>query len=135
MVLSKQMQTDTFTLTKSAATAIQELMIKRELKDHALRVFISGSGCSGYQYGMALEDNMREQDTIFEQHGIKIVIDEISIQYLHGATVDYVDDATNNGFKIENPNVVSACGCGNSHRPSCETAAQGGNCGGCSKPT
>lgn len=105
------------TLTSSAAQAVQELMEKRQLNGYALRVFVSGGGCSGYQYGMALEGNIREEDLKFDQYGVRLVVDEVSIQYLNGAVVDYVDDnLLGSGFKIENPNAVASCGCGSSFR-------------------
>lgn len=109
-------ETYQITLTPSAAQAVRDLLEKRNLEGYALRVFVSGGGCSGYQYGMALEDNIRENDILSEQHGIRLVIDEISINYLAGATVDYVDELMGSGFKIENPNAVSTCGCGSSFR-------------------
>jgi iron-sulfur cluster assembly protein len=127
--LIEQTDTGIVSLTESAAGAVQELMAKRDLQGYALRVFISGGGCSGFQYGMALEGNPRAQDTIFEQHGVKLVVDEVSIQYLRGATVDYVDELMGSGFKIHNPNAVSTCGCGNSFRTSGEANSEGG--GGC----
>jgi iron-sulfur cluster assembly accessory protein len=111
-----QTQTDQITLTPAAATAVQELLSKRDLQDSALRVFVSGGGCSGFQYGMAIEDNIRETDIVSEQHGVSIVIDELSINYLNGATVDFVDEVMGSGFKITNPNAVSTCGCGSSFR-------------------
>jgi iron-sulfur cluster assembly accessory protein len=118
-------------LTPSAASAVSELLTKRNLDGYALRVYISGGGCSGYQYGMALEGNVRETDLVFEEHGVKVVIDEVSISYLNGATVDYVDEVMGSGFKIENPNAVSSCGCGSSFRTAgdAEPAAGGGGCG------
>lgn len=119
-------------LTPSAADAVQELLAKRELENYALRVFVSGGGCSGFQYGMALEDNIRETDIVSEQHGVKIVIDEISINYLKGATVDYVDEVMGSGFKIENPNAVSTCGCGSSFKTSNDPSASNATGGGCS---
>ena len=88
MDLMEQTQTTQITLTSTAADAVQELLAKRELDDLALRVFVSGGGCSGYQYGMALEDNIRETDIVTEQHGVRLVIDDVSINYLDGATVD-----------------------------------------------
>lgn len=119
------------TLTPSAANAVRELLEKRNLEGYALRVFVSGGGCSGFQYGMALENNIRETDLILEEEQVKVVIDEISIDYLRGATVDYVDDLMGSGFKIENPNAVSSCGCGHSFRTSQEAGASqaGGGCG------
>jgi len=127
----EQTQVEQVVLTEPAAMAVQELLKKRNLEDqgYALRVFVSGGGCSGFQYGMALEGNIREQDTVTEQHGVKVVVDEISIGYLRGATVDYVDEIMGSGFKISNPNAVSSCGCGNSFRTSGEAGGSGGGCG------
>lgn len=124
-------QTIQLELTPSAADAVHELLAKRELEGFALRVFVSGGGCSGFQYGMALEDNIRETDFVSEQHGVKLVVDEISINYLTGATVDYVDEVMGSGFKIENPNAVSTCGCGSSFKTS-EDSAASASPGGCS---
>jgi len=117
-------------LTTAAANAIQELLQKRNLEGYALRVFVSGGGCSGFQYGMALEDNIRDTDLVSEQHGVKIVVDEISINYLAGAEVDYVDEIMGSGFKITNPNAVATCGCGSSFRTKDDQAyGSGGGCG------
>jgi iron-sulfur cluster assembly protein len=132
-----QIQTQEFTaveeitLTQAAATAVQEMLEKRELKDYALRVFISGGGCSGYQYGMALEGEPRETDMTLHQHGVKVVIDDVSVNYLRGAVIDYVDDVMGSGFKIENPNAVSSCGCGSSFNTaeSAAAEAEGASCG------
>jgi iron-sulfur cluster assembly protein len=124
-------QTDQLSLTPAAADAVQELFAKRDLEGFALRVFVSGGGCSGFQYGMALEDNIRETDIVSEQHGVKIVVDEISINYLNGATVDYVDEVMGSGFKIENPNALSTCGCGSSFKTSDDPGASSA-AGGCS---
>lgn len=126
----EQTQTGQISITPAAATAVKDLLETRELQGHALRVFVSGGGCSGFQYGMALEENIRERDLVFEQHEIKIVVDEISIQYLDGSTVDYVDGVMGSGFKIENPNAVAGCGCGNSYRS--EGGSEATNSGGCS---
>lgn len=123
-------QTEQLSVTPAAADAVQELLAKRDLDGYALRVFVSGGGCSGFQYGMALEDNIRETDIISEQHGVKIVVDEISINYLNGATVDYVDEVMGSGFKIENPNAMSTCGCGSSFRTSDDPGAANAS-GGC----
>lgn len=121
----EQIQTETVTLTPAAVQAVRELMEKRELQGYALRVFVSGGGCSGLQYGMALEKNIRPEDLVSEFDDVKVVVDEISINYLQGATVDYVDGPMGTGFKIDNPNAMSSCGCS-----SASTSAQGG-CSGC----
>lgn len=131
-MLLDQTQTDQITLTSAAAGAVRELLAKRNLEGYALRVFVSGGGCSGYQYGMALEGNVRDSDLVYEQHDVKLVVDEISINYLRGCTVDYVDEIMGSGFKIDNPNAVASCGCGSSFRTKEEADASydsGGGCG------
>ena len=117
-------------LTEAAAGAVRDLLAKRNLEGYALRVYIAGGGCSGYQYGMALEGNIRDNDLVVEEHGIRMVVDEVSVDYLRGATVDYVDEVMGSGFKITNPNAVSTCGCGSSFK----TGEQSGGeaAGGCS---
>jgi iron-sulfur cluster assembly accessory protein len=128
-MLAEQTQTDSIILTSTAAQAVRELLEKRNLEGYALRVFVSGGGCSGFQYGMALEGNIRENDLSWDYDGVKVVVDEISIDYLRGSTVDYVDDLMGSGFKIENPNAVSTCGCGSSFRTKNEAGAEGASCG------
>jgi iron-sulfur cluster assembly protein len=131
-MLLEQTQTNQITLTSSAAEAVNELLSKRNLEGYALRVFVQGGGCSGFQYGMALDNNIREADLIYENHGVKLIVDEVSINYLNGATIDYVDEIMGSGFKIENPNAVSACGCGSSFRTkdsAGEASHEGGGCG------
>jgi iron-sulfur cluster assembly protein len=127
-----EIQVDEITLTSAAADAVRGLLKERELENHALRVFVAGGGCSGYQYGMALEGEPRESDMVLEQHGVNVVIDEVSMQYLRGASIDYVNEVMGSGFKIENPNATSACGCGSSFRTDGEAApdhAHGEACG------
>ena len=123
-MLTEQTQIESITMTPAAVEAVRDLLAKRNLKDYALRVFISGGGCSGFQYGMALENNIREEDITSEYGGIKVVVDEVSIEYLHGATVDFVDTPQGAGFKIENPNFSPSCNCGSpsgSDTPVCTT--------------
>jgi len=133
-MLAEQTQTDTVTLTPAAAQAVSDLLAKRNLEGYALRIFISGGGCSGYQYGMALENNIREQDLKFTHHGVQVVVDEVSIDYLRGASVDYEENLMGGGFKIENPNALSSCGCGSSFKSkegdaSSEASGCGSGCG------
>jgi iron-sulfur cluster assembly protein len=109
-------QAPELTVTPAAAEAVRGLLTQRNLEGHALRVFVQGGGCSGFQYGMALEPNVRETDMVLEQHGVRVVVDEVSIGYLRGANIDYVNDVMASGFKIDNPNATSACGCGHSFR-------------------
>jgi len=122
-------QTEQITLTPSAAQAVSDLLVNRNLVDYSLRVFVQGGGCSGFQYGMALDNRLRDTDLILEQHGVKILVDEVSIQYLNGATIDYVEDPSGSGFKITNPNAASSCGCGQSSESSeGSSCGCGGNC-------
>ncbi len=131
-MLAEEVKTENITLTPAAAQAVIDLLAKRELSGYALRVFVSGGGCSGMQYGMALENQIRDLDLTYSMHGVTLVVDEVSINYLHGASIDYVDNVMGSGFKIDNPNAVSACGCGNSFRTKDSSSASdsgGCNCG------
>lgn len=119
-------QTTQITITESAARAVDELLNERQLEGYGLRLFLSGGGCSGYQYGMSLDNNPLENDTVTVQAGIKLIIDDLSLQYLEGATIDYVSNDMGTGFKIDNPNElpVSSCGCGSG-----SSESSGGSCG------
>jgi iron-sulfur cluster assembly protein len=101
-------------ITEKAAEKAKALLEARELPEGALRVFVAGGGCSGYQYGMALARSSEEDDIIIEQLGVRIVVDPESAQYLSGAEIDYVDDIMKSGFSIFNPNAVKSCACGSS---------------------
>jgi iron-sulfur cluster assembly protein len=121
------------TLTERAATELRDLINSQDKQEAALRVWVAGGGCSGLQYGMALDDNAPEaEDNVFEQAGIKVYVDPISLNYMDGASVDYVDDVLGGGFKIENPNATSSCGCGSSFKTEGSAGASGGGCGSCS---
>jgi iron-sulfur cluster assembly protein len=121
-------ETAVITLTETAAEKLDGIMKEKGVREtHALRVFVSGGGCSGLQYGMTFDPSPREVDTVILQHGMRVVIDPQSLRYMGGATIDYVDSLMGGGFHIENPNAVSSCGCGHSFR----TQDQGGE-GGCS---
>lgn len=116
------MQTDTLEntsniiVTESAANTVKNLLISKDVPDYGLRVFVSGGGCSGLQYGMALEAEPKPYDHIIEKPGYKIFIDPTSMMYMDGCTIDYVDAIMGGGFKIDNPNAVSSCGCGTSFK-------------------
>ncbi|MCH8977754.1 MAG: iron-sulfur cluster insertion protein ErpA [Armatimonadetes bacterium] len=119
------------TLTSRAAQELRELMASENKQSAALRVWVAGGGCSGLTYGMALDENEPEEgDQAFEQDGLKIVIDGLSLQYMEGAQVDYVEDSMGGGFKIENPNATNTCGCGSSFQTEDSQKPQGG-CGSC----
>jgi len=106
------------TISDKAAEKAKSLLESRELPDGALRVFVAGGGCSGYQYGMALARSVEDDDLVLEQLGVRIVIDPESAQYLDGAEIDYVDDIMKSGFSIYNPNAVKSCACGSSFQTS-----------------
>src|SRR5437868_3184155 len=91
-------------ITDKAAEKAKALLISRELPEGALRVFVAGGGCSGYQYGMALARSAEEDDIVLVQSGIRILVDPESAQHLKGAEIDYVDDIMKSGFSIYNPN-------------------------------
>lgn len=129
MTLSEETITQSVTMTQPAANAVREVMTKKNLDGYALRLFISGGGCSGYQYGLAFDSNIRSEDLVIETDGFKLIVDEVSIKYLQGATVDYVDGLTSSGFKIINPNAVSSCGCGQSFNSA--EGDSGNSCAGC----
>jgi iron-sulfur cluster assembly protein len=120
-------------LLPAAASKIRALLTERNLPDHALRVFVAGGGCSGMQYGMALEREAGEFDHVVEQDGVKVLVDATSMMYLAGATIDYVDNLMGGGFRIENPQAVSTCGCGHSFRTTgaggAGESSGGGGCG------
>lgn len=105
-------------ITDKAAEKARALLEARELPEGALRVFVAGGGCSGYQYGMALARSAEDDDIVLEQGGVRIVIDPESAQYLQGAEIDYVDDIMKSGFSIYNPNAVKSCACGSSFQTS-----------------
>ena len=115
------------TLTDVAAQKIGTLLSDEEHAGAGLRVAVRGGGCSGFQYQLAL-DEKRDGDEIFEFDGIRILVDEMSLRYVDGSTVDYTESLMGAGFQVENPNVVASCGCGSSFRvadedPSCGAEA------------
>ena len=112
--MSVEAGTQLVTITELAAEKARELMVSRELPDGALRVFVAGGGCSGYQYGMALARSAEDDDIILEENDVRIVVDPESAQYLEGAEIDYVDDIMKSGFSIHNPNATKSCACGSS---------------------
>ena len=118
-------------LTEAAAFRVKNLIAERNLEGYALRIYVSGGGCSGYQYGMGLDDNMREDDLRFDFNGIQVIVDPQSMDYMQGATVDYVDDLMGGGFKVENPQAVASCGCGHSFKTAGEAAPESASSGAC----
>ncbi len=101
-------------LTDLAVTKVSEFLVKHERPDALLRVRVVGGGCSGFQYQLALDEESRDGDQIFEQNGVKMLVDEKSLPFLNGTEIDYVEDIMGAGFRFNNPNAVSNCGCGES---------------------
>ena len=104
----------TVTLTSGAVSQLRSLLEKEASPGLALRVFVSGGGCSGLQYGMAFDDNVRPGDEIVEQEDVRVLIDDFSAPYLRGSEIDYVDSLMGAGFTVHNPNAVRSCSCGHS---------------------
>lgn len=101
-------------MTESAISAVQRFMQSTDTPMVGLRIKVEGGGCSGFQYGMKLEESVNEGDSVWEFSGLKILVDENSTPLLDGVTVDFIDGFEGSGFKFENPNASASCGCGKS---------------------
>jgi iron-sulfur cluster assembly accessory protein len=103
-------------VTETAASKIAELLVEEGRLGAGLRVFVQGGGCSGFLYGLMIDvgDGDAEADQVFEVNGVRLLVDPISLRYLSGAEVDFVDNNMGGGFTIKNPNAKSTCGCGSS---------------------
>lgn len=113
------------TVTEAAASEASELLRNAGKEYGAIRVYIKSGGCSGYQYGMAIDDRRLEGDAIFADKGITLVVDQKSLSLLDGAQVDYVENLMGGGFSVINPNATSSCGCGHSFRTDHRQAPEG----------
>ncbi|MBT3048662.1 MAG: iron-sulfur cluster assembly accessory protein [gamma proteobacterium symbiont of Ctena orbiculata] len=102
------------TLTESAQKAISRFIKGAESPVQGLRISVTGGGCSGMQYGLALEESPNKDDTVIEVDGLKLFVDPYSAPMLNGVRVDFLDSMEGSGFKFENPNASASCGCGNS---------------------
>jgi iron-sulfur cluster insertion protein len=103
-----------FSVTENAARRIGAILAKEAQSDLKLRISVSGGGCSGFQYGFALDDREEDGDIAVERDGARVVIDGMSLLYVMGCELDYVEDLTGSYFRVNNPNASSSCGCGNS---------------------
>ena len=117
----EELDVQTVTVSPAASNAVNNILTERKLEGYALRVFVSGGGCCGTNFGMALENNIRDQDITFEANGVKLVVDEVSIDYLRGAHIDFVNDPERGaGFVVDSPNAHAhehaegECECGGS---------------------
>jgi iron-sulfur cluster assembly protein len=116
------------TVSDKAAGQLSVILAEQGKPDATLRVWVAGLGCSGYRYGMGIDEKQPEEgDQIFESHGIRVVVDTQSLSYMDGSTVNWVDEQDNSGFAIDNPNPAPAkeCNCGNG----CDHSAEGSNSG------
>lgn len=117
------------TLTDAAAAKFRALTADEPSATVGLRVYVMSGGCSGYRYGMMVEDVAAENDQVFETNGVRVYLDTKSIPLVAGASVDYVDSLMGAGFTVDNPNAVGGCGCGSSFR----VAGDGGTPGSCGR--
>ena len=108
-------ETSIINMTPAAADKVHELLAQENDPSLALRVFVAGGGCSGLQYGMTLDEE-QEGDTVIAISGFNILVDEMSMGYIDGSEIDYVDSLMGAGFTVNNPNAVSSCGCGHSFK-------------------
>jgi iron-sulfur cluster insertion protein len=102
------------TISGSAARRIAALKQQEEAEGAFLRIAVSGGGCSGFQYGLSFDAQKNPDDFMFERDGVKVVVDDVSLDLLNGAEIDFVEDLMGASFQIKNPNAASSCGCGNS---------------------
>ena len=117
-------ETSTISLSTAASDAIKNILTERNLEGYALRVYVAGGGCCGVNFGMALDNNFRDVDTTFEANGVKVVVDEVSIDYLRGAKIDFVNDPVRGaGFAVDSPMAKS-----HSHEHAEDACACGGSC-------
>lgn len=101
-------------LSASAARRVSELMRAENNDGLMLRVAVSGGGCSGFQYGFSFDDTVRDDDLTFERDGVRVVVDDISLDLLNGSEIDYVEELIGSSFQVRNPNATASCGCGTS---------------------
>ncbi len=101
-------------MTDNAASKVKELLQDEDNQSLHLRVYVTGGGCSGFQYGFKFDENSTEEDTRVEKDGVVLLVDPLSIQYLAGSTVDYIDGLDGARFVVNNPNATATCGCGSS---------------------
>ncbi|MBF0137311.1 MAG: iron-sulfur cluster insertion protein ErpA [Magnetococcus sp. DMHC-1] len=113
------------TLTQNATRKLDSLLKEENNPKLKLRIFVSGGGCSGFQYGFTFDENQDGEDLLLESDGVGVLVDPMSLNYLRGAEVDFVDDLNGSHFVIKNPNAGSSCGCGNSFSPKTD----GSGCG------
>jgi len=120
----------TISLTTAATDAVKNILAERKLEGYALRVYVAGGGCCGVNFGMALDNNIRDVDTTFDANGVQVVVDEVSIDYLRGASIDFVNDPVRGaGFAVDSPSAnTGSCSCGSGAESSSDACGCGGSC-------
>jgi iron-sulfur cluster insertion protein len=108
------MRDDTIRFTDNAAAKVSELIAEEDNPDLKLRVYVTGGGCSGFQYGFTFDEEANDDDTQVIKNGVTVLVDSMSVQYLSGAEIDYTDGLSGSQFVIRNPNASTTCGCGSS---------------------
>jgi iron-sulfur cluster insertion protein len=108
------MSAETIKFTDSAANRVSELLAEEGDPNLKLRVYVTGGGCSGFQYGFTFDEVVNEDDTVVEKNGVCVLVDPMSFQYLQGAEIDYTENVSGSQFVIRNPNATTTCGCGSS---------------------
>ena len=112
MTVAEAFDPNTITLSDRAAGKVKELVSEEENTDLKLRVFITGGGCSGFQYGFSFDEDAEEDDTRIERDGVTVLVDPLSFPYLAGSEVDYTEGLEGSRFIVNNPNATTTCGCG-----------------------
>lgn len=121
-------ETSILGMTPTAADKVRELLAQENDPSLGLRIFVAGGGCSGLQYGMTLDEE-QEGDTVIAVGGFNVLVDEMSVGYITGSEVDYVDSLMGAGFTVNNPNAVSSCGCGHSFKTADGGGGEARSCG------
>jgi iron-sulfur cluster assembly protein len=117
-------------ISDDAVEQLQTFLVDQGTPDFALRVFVAPGGCSGLQYGMSVEEEMEDGDTVVDTKGVRLLVDEFSAMYLSGAEIDFVNSLMGGGFTVRNPNAVASCACGHSFDSGANAGtAQGCGCG------
>jgi iron-sulfur cluster assembly accessory protein len=101
-------------ITENAVTKVKQLLAAEDKEGYGLRVAVQGGGCSGFQYGLTWEKEQKENDQMLEFQGLNVFVDAMSVHYLEGVHIDYIDGLQESGFKIDNPSATGSCGCGSS---------------------
>lgn len=140
----QEIETQLFTLTPAASQAVKDILEQRKLEGYALRVYVASGGCCGVNFGMALDNNFRDIDTLFDANGVQVVVDNVSMDYLHEASIDFVNDPQHGaGFAVNSPNAKKGhghdakggeggCACGsNSNSDGSDSGGCGGGSCGC----